>query len=242
MKKNTIAIVLAAGFGKRMNSNIRKQYMLINEKPILYYTLQAFENSFIDEIVLVVGTGEEDYCQKEIVNKYQFQKVSAIIAGGKERYHSVYQALTWVQNNEKQDSYVFIHDGARPFVTQNVLEKAYDTVCKYKACVVAVPVKDTIKVVTEDGIVDNTPNRASLWNVQTPQVFEYIDIKKAYDALIESENKGELRATITDDAMVMETFSTASIKVIEGNYENIKITTPEDILVAERFLNKELKC
>lgn len=237
MKKRTIAIVLAAGQGKRMNSAVRKQYLLIQEKPILYYTLKTFEDSFIDEIILVVGEGEENYCRKNIVDKYMFSKVSAIVVGGKERYHSVYQALLRIAEEQKTDSYVFIHDGARPFVTNKVLKDAYETVCECEACIVAVPVKDTIKVVTDDKIVHHTPARSTLWTVQTPQVFSYDKVKNAYDKMLTLEEQGKLQMAITDDAMVMESFSDIPIKVVEGNYENIKITTPEDLIFAERILN-----
>ena len=125
MNKYTIAIVLAAGQGKRMNASVPKQYLLVKEKPILYYTLKAFEESFVDEIVLVTGPGEEEYCQKTFVQKYDFKKVTGIVAGGKERYHSVYNALDFIESKEKTDSIVFIHDGARPFVTNDILQRAY---------------------------------------------------------------------------------------------------------------------
>lgn len=235
--KHTIAIVLAAGQGKRMNSTVRKQYLLIQEKPVLYYTLKAFEDSFIDEIILVVGAGEETYCRDNIVNEYGFSKVSDVIVGGKERYHSVYEALSWINQNKKDDSFVFIHDGARPFVTEEVLKRAYDTVCESEACIVGVPVKDTIKVVNKDNVVEHTPNRSTLWTVQTPQVFSYNKIKEAYDRMLTLEQQGKLEIPITDDAMVMETFSTIPVKVMEGSYENIKITTPDDMMLAERILN-----
>lgn len=238
MKKRTIAIVLAAGWGKRMNSTVRKQYLLIQDKPVLYYTLKAFEDSFIDEVLLVVGEGEEEYCRENIVDKYNFAKVSAIIIGGKERYHSVYQALSFLSENKKNDSFVFIHDGARPFISVDILKKAYDAVNKQGACIVGVPVKDTIKVIGKDGVVAHTPDRSTLWMVQTPQVFSYEKIKKAYDKLIELESLGKLEISITDDAMVMETFGDTLVYAVEGSYENIKITTPDDMILAERILNK----
>lgn len=238
MKKHTIAIVLAAGQGKRMNSAVPKQYLLIQEKPILYYTLKAFEESFIDEIILVAGDGEEEYCQNNFVDKYNFSKVSAVVTGGKERYHSVYQALNFIQSGGKTDSLVFIHDGARPFVTEEILQRAYDAAKRNGACIVGVPVKDTIKVVGKEGIVQNTPDRATLWSVQTPQTFSYIRIKNAYDKMIESDKLGQLNVAITDDAMVMETYGDTKVCVVEGSYENIKITTPDDLILAEQILNK----
>lgn len=229
----TTAIILAAGQGKRMNSDVHKQYLLINDRPILYYSLKAFENSFIDNIVLVVGKGEQEYCKKEIVEKYGIQKISAIVEGGKERYHSVAYGLRAINWN---CDYVFIHDGARPFVTKDILQRAYDTADKYGACIVGVPVKDTIKIVGVDGVVQDTPNRNTLWSVQTPQVFSFEKIKRAYDNMMTQEKNGELKLSITDDAMVMENFGDVAVSVTTGSYENIKITTPEDLFFAEQLL------
>lgn len=235
MKKHTIAIVLAAGQGKRMNSSVPKQYLLIKDKPILYYTLKTFEESFIDEIVLVVGEGEEVFCRENFVEKYNFTKISQIVVGGKERYHSVYNAL---KTTQEKDSIVFIHDGARPFVTNDILQRAYDAAGEYGACIVGVPVKDTIKIVGGNGFVQDTPDRNTLWSVQTPQTFLYEQIKNAYDTMMELEQKGELKLSVTDDSMVMENFGTGKVVVVKGSYENIKITTPEDLLIAERLLNE----
>ena len=120
----TTAIVLAAGQGKRMNCDVHKQYLLINDKPVLYYSLKVFEDSFIDDVVLVVGKGEEEYCRKEIIERYSFTKIRVITEGGKERYHSVAKginAITW------KCDFVFVHDGARPFINNEILERAYDT-------------------------------------------------------------------------------------------------------------------
>ena len=120
MKQNNkiTAICLAAGQGKRMGSDVQKQYMLLENKPILYYSLENFQNSPVEDVVLVVGAGEEEYCQKEVVEKYGFTKVKAVVAGGKERYHSVFCGLTAVGAAD----YVLIHDGARPFLTQEIIE------------------------------------------------------------------------------------------------------------------------
>ena len=234
MKKHSIAIVLAAGQGKRMNTNVPKQYLLIKEKPILYYTLKAFEDSFVDEIILVVGEGEEDYCRQNFIEMYNFEKISRIVVGGKERYHSVYNALETIQSKE---SIVFIHDGARPFVSQDILQRAYDTAVAKGACIVGVPVKDTIKIVGSDGVVQDTPDRNTLWSVQTPQVFSFEKIKTAYENMMTQEKKGELKLSITDDAMVMENFGDVAVCVATGSYENIKITTPEDLFFAKQLLN-----
>lgn len=225
MENNICAIVLAAGQGKRMKSSIQKQYILLKEKPILYYSLKAFEDiKEIERIILVVGKGEVSYCRKEIIDKYGLQKVTDVIEGGKERYHSVYEGLKLL---EKHCDYVLIHDGARPFITEGIILNTIENVKKYKACAVGMPVKDTIKIVDEENFCIHTPERAKVWAVQTPQAFEYNIIKSAYDILMQKE------IMVTDDAMVIEQFMNISVKLIEGTYENIKITTQEDLKVAE---------
>lgn len=226
----TAAIVLAAGQGKRMNSKVAKQYLMLESKPVLYYALYTLQNSFIDEIVLVTGPGEEEYCKTEIKDKYGFSKIIQIVSGGKERYHSVHNGLCALENVE----YVFIHDGARPFLTTEILNRAFETVKKENACVAAVPVTDTIKIVDDEGYVVDTPDRAHLWSMQTPQTFKYSLIKEAYDILIEEETSYiEKGIRITDDAMVAETVLKIPVKIIEGSYDNMKITTPDDLAKAE---------
>lgn len=234
-KKHCSAVVLAAGSGKRMNSDTKKQYMLIYDKPVVYYSLKTFQESFVDEIILVVSPGDVPYCQKEIVEKYGFTKVSHIVEGGRERYHSVAAGLEKVTAG----GYVFIHDGARPLVTEEILERAYACVELSGACVVGMPVKDTIKIADSDKNIADTPNRNLVWMVQTPQVFDSSLIKEAYQNLIlNEEHLLEQGVSITDDAMVVERLSGQKVKLVEGSYENIKITTPEDILLAECFLNR----
>lgn len=232
--KNT-AIVLAAGRGKRMQSNTPKQYLEIAGKPVLYYTLKAFENSFIDSVVLVTAEDEMEYCKKEIVEKYGFTKVKEVIAGGKERYHSVMNGIF----SAKSCDYIYIHDGARPFVTSDMLIRLSKTVEKEKACVAAMPVKDTIKIADENGYVADTPAREYIWTIQTPQVFSYELIKEAYNILKKEENTlKEKKIQITDDAMVVETFLGEKVKLVEGSYSNIKITTPEDMDIASELMKK----
>ena len=228
------AICLAAGQGKRMESKVQKQYLLLEEKPMLYYTLKAFQDSPVAEIVLVVGAGEEEYCRKEIAEKYGFSKVKTIVAGGKERYHSVYNGLQAV----KDADYVLIHDGARPFVTGEIIERCIQGAKERKACVAGMPVKDTIKLADNERNIAGTPERSKVWMIQTPQAFEFALIKNAYTTLIEQENEGRTtEIPITDDAMVVEYFMQQKVHLVYGSYENIKITTPEDLRVAEAFLN-----
>lgn len=224
------AIVLAAGQGKRMNSKVQKQFMLIHGRPILYYSLACFQNSSeIDEIILVTGKESINFCKKEIIDLYGFTKVKAVVAGGKERYDSVYQGLCACEDCD----YVFIHDGARPCLTEAVIRRGKENVMKFGACVVGMPSKDTVKIVDEEGLVASTPDRKLVWNIQTPQIFSYREIREAYEAARQEKMDG-----ITDDAMVMECCGKLKIKLVEGSYENIKITTPEDIIVAEKFLEK----
>lgn len=226
-KQKYAAIVLAAGSGKRMNSKVHKQYLIIQDRPVLYYSLKAFEDSAVDEIVLVVGKGEEEFCRKEIVDKYGISKVKAIVEGGKERYHSVFEGLKQTSDAD----YVLIHDGARPFVNQDIIRRCMQEVQKYQACVVGMPVKDTIKIADEEGYARQTPDRKNVWMIQTPQTFSYALIYEAYEEMLKTED-----TAITDDAMVLERIKGKKSKLIEGSYRNIKITTPEDLLIANVYL------
>ena len=227
MKKETYgAVVLAAGKGKRMHSAVQKQFLMLGGKPVIFYSLEQFELCpFINEIVLVTGEEEIDYCRKEIVEKFDFQKVKKIVAGGAERFLSVYNGLKACTCD-----FVYIHDGARPFVDQAILERTREDVKRYGACVAGMPVKDTIKISDGDGYADVTPPRSRVWMVQTPQVFVYSCIKDAYDKLI-----ADGRMDVTDDAMVLECMTGQKTKLTLGSYENIKITTPEDLEIAEVF-------
>lgn len=229
----TTAIVLAGGRGKRMNSSVPKQFLMIKDKPVLYYSLKAFEDSFIDSVILVASEDDMEYCRKEIVDKFGFNKVVKIVSGGKERYHSVLNGI----KAASECDYIFIHDGARPFVTQDMLARLLECVKESKSCVAGMPVKDTIKIANEDGYIDTTPKRELVWMIQTPQVFDFALIKKAYLNLEKGEySLLERGISITDDAMVVEVLLGEKVKLVEGSYQNIKITTPEDLAIAEGFL------
>lgn len=223
------AIILAAGQGRRMKSDIAKQYLLLNKKPVLFYAIQAFEQSHVDEIILVVPEGEEEYVRETILEPNSFKKVKQLVVGGKERYDSVYSGLGVAQGAD----YVLIHDGARPLITPEVINQTIQTVCDTKACVVGVPVKDTIKIVNSEGIVVDTPAREYVWSIQTPQAFSFELIDKAYNQFMQLTEK-----SVTDDAMVLEQMLSYPIKIVHGSYENIKITTPEDISIAEGILRQ----
>lgn len=224
------AIVLAAGQGKRMNSKVQKQFLLIKGKPVLYYSLFCFQNSReIEEIIVVTGKESINFCKQEIIEAYGFSKVKAVIPGGKERYDSVYAGLCACEDSD----YVFIHDGARPFLSNDMIRRGKEAVLDYGACVIGMPSKDTIKIADENGMVESTPSRNKVWNIQTPQIFSYTAIREAHE-----KARQQNMADITDDAMVIERFGNMKIKLVEGSYENIKITTPEDIVVAEKILEK----
>ncbi len=224
------AIVLAAGQGKRMNSKVQKQFLLIKGKPVLYYSLSCFQNSReIEEIIVVTGKESINFCKQEIIEAYGFSKVKAVIPGGKERYDSVYAGLCACEDSD----YVFIHDGARPFLSNDMIRRGKEAVLDYGACVIGMPSKDTIKIADENGMVESTPSRNKVWNIQTPQIFSYTAIREAHE-----KARQQNMADITDDAMVIERFGNMKIKLVEGSYENIKITTPEDIVVAEKILGK----
>ena len=218
----TTAIVLAAGRGTRMGTDIPKQFLEIGGVPMIAVSLKVFEkSSVIDEILLVTSRDYMEYCREEIVEKYGFTKVRAVIEGGAERYDSVWNALLACPDAD----YVFIHDGARPFVTEEILERAYETVQEYGTAVVGMPSKDTVKIVDEEGFVADTPERSRVWTIQTPQVFSYKLIRRANELLRES---GGMKG-VTDDAMIVERSGLARVRLVEGSYANIKITTPEDL-------------
>ena len=222
------AIVLAAGSGSRMHSETKKQYMEINGKPVVWYSLNAFEQSDVNEIILVVPEGEREYAQAEFVDKYGFKKVAMVITGGAHRYDSVYHGLEHTTGD-----YVLIHDAARPMITNEIIERCIEGAKEYKACVAGMPVKDTIKEVNEDKIVVNTPSRDTLYITQTPQAFEYDLVHNSYIKLFGSGDQN-----VTDDAMVVEQYGKTKVNFVDGSYENIKITTPEDLVIAEALLKK----
>lgn len=217
-------IIAAAGMSNRMGSKINKQFIAIDNKPILVHTIEKFEKcKYIDEIILVSKEEELEYCRKEIVKKYKFKKVNNVLRGGKERQYSIYNGLLAL--SEKTDI-VLTHDGARPFIKIEDIEKGIEGVLEYGACVIGVPVKDTIKAVDEEDKVHHTPKRSLLWSAQTPQCFWKDLIKEGYENAIKESIIG------TDDSSLVEKIG-HDVKMIMGSYDNIKITTPEDLIIAE---------
>lgn len=219
------AIVLAGGRGKRMNYHKSKQFIEIKGKPVLVYTLEKFiYNKSIDEVILVLPEDEVDYCKKEVLQRYSL-KVDRIVIGGKERQDSVFNAL---EAMEKADI-VLIHDGARPFINEKIIEEGIKYANIYGAAAPGVTPKDTIKVKNEDNISVDTPDRNTLVAVQTPQCFKYDEIYQCHRK-IKEEN-----AIVTDDTSVVEKYG-HKVYLYEGDYTNIKITTPEDLILAERLI------
>lgn len=285
------AILLAAGRGTRMGSGIRKQFMELAGRPVLSWSLNVLALSpIVTEIVLVIPAGgganksaeeEQEHIRRLFIDplpEAAAAKVRALVPGGAERYNSVYNGLEAIQ---WPCDYVFIHDGARPLITEEMLEKLFRAVQGYKAVVAASPSKDTVKITDDSGFVQSTPDRSRVWNIQTPQCFEYELVKSSYEKTIGAASNaapaaaetGSARTTelnragadaasdtapaaafadfagaghqnsqtprkITDDAMVVEYASDTKVRPVDTGYQNIKITTPEDLLVAEVFLRK----
>ena len=231
----TVAIVLAAGSGSRMQSDVKKQFMEIEGKPLIYYSLNTFQNSFIDEIILVTGKEDIEYCKNEVVKKYGFNKVKCIVEGGRERFNSVMHGLKMINGCD----YVYVHDGARPMIDAETLERLQANAEEYGTAVAAVASKDTIKIVDNENFVISTPSRKTVWNIQTPQVFRYSIISDAYERLsMRLQHVAAEDLHITDDAMVVENFTTSKVKLVEASYKNIKITTPEDVEIVKIFLQQ----
>lgn len=223
------AVIVAAGRGKRMKSPIDKQFIELGGRTILERTVEKFEkNPCVNQIVIVTGKDHVKELEK-MKKSLGWEKTSKIVEGGAERQNSVYNGLCALDNDT---DIVLIHDGVRPFIKEEEIEKTIAAVNEKKACVLAVKVKDTIKV-CENGKVVSTPERSSLWAMQTPQAFEYNLIKKAYESLKEGD-------MVTDDASVAEKAG-YDVYIVEGGYDNIKITTPEDLYIAEAILKKDEK-
>ena len=228
-KRRAFALIPAAGMGKRMGASINKQYLQLGGQAIVARTLTVFEQSpLIDGICLVIPEDEIPYCREQVVEAGGFRKVLAIVAGGKERQNSVMNGLTFLQGHAAADDVVLIHDGVRPFITNAMLRESIEVAANCDGALVAVPAKDTIKTV-RDNIVIDTPDRATLWQAQTPQSFRYCVIHQAHSRAIADGFAG------TDDASLVERQG-GRVRIVAGDYRNIKITTPEDLVLAEAFL------
>jgi 2-C-methyl-D-erythritol 4-phosphate cytidylyltransferase len=221
------AVILAAGKGSRMKAGMNKQFLMLQERPVITYTLAAFDQcSEIDEIIVVTAPDEVEYFQYNILDKFKFNKVKKLIAGGLERQQSAYNGIKSIS---RDCEIILIHDGARPFVSQQAIIDCINDAKIYGAASAGMPSKDTVKLVDEDGIVTSTPPRDRVWQTQTPQAFKCSLIIDAHE---KARDKG---ITATDDAMLVEIMG-RQVKMTEASYENIKITTPEDLSIAEQLI------
>lgn len=255
-RERNIAIVLSAGRGSRMHTQTAKQYLLLRGRPVIAWPLAAFEAfEGVDDVILVSSPDDIEYCRSEIVEKYGFRKVRSIVPGGAERYLSVWEGLKEAKKileeahcgtgrtipgdsgrgacRQEGISCVLIHDGARPLVDEGILTRTLRDAGTYGACVAAMPVKDTIKLADEEGFAAQTPDRKLLWQIQTPQAFSFSLVYEAYRKLIR-----EGITQVTDDAMVVEKETDVRVKLTEGSWRNLKITTPEDLEIARLFLQE----
>ena len=227
-----VAIIPSAGKGKRMAHSVPKYFIRLEDKPVLAYTLEAFEKCpDVNQVLLVVRSGEEKYCLKEVVEKYQFRKVLKVVIGGERRQDSVYNGI---KELDQDTDIVVVHDGVRPFVPPALISETIKLAMYVDGVVAALPVKDTIKEVTRDGLIKGTPNRDSLWFAQTPQTFKKRVLEEAFMRAFTDKFHG------TDEASLVERMG-GKVKIIEGSHENIKITTKEDLFYAELILRSRRK-
>lgn len=224
-----VALIAAAGKGKRMNTRISKPFIPIFGKPILAYTIEKFEKcKLIDKIYLTVNSEEKELCSRNVIIKYNFSKVQELVDGGETRQDSVYNGLKAL---DKDTDIVVIHDGARPLIEETLIRDSIEKAKKYGAAIAAIPIKDTVKKSENNFFINKTLNREEIWRAQTPQTFKYDLILPAYHKAYKD------KYLATDDAAILERYG-HKVKLIIGSEENIKITTPFDIIVAENFLKK----
>ena len=227
VSSKTVAIIPAAGSGIRMESKRAKQFLSLDGKPILALTLEPFQESTVDAIILVVPLDDLEYCKKEIVERFGFTKVKKIVPGGKWRQDSVRFGL---EATEGKYDLVLIHDGVRPLIEKRLIERVIKEAMVNRAVITALPAKETVKEVNDLRDVVKTYDRKRVWMVQTPQAFRYQDILNAHHKALK---QGWEEAT--DDALLVEK-SGITVKVVEGSEKNIKVTTPDDLELARLLL------
>jgi 2-C-methyl-D-erythritol 4-phosphate cytidylyltransferase len=221
-------LIPAAGTGSRMGSATNKQYLILVDRPILAHTLALFDSHPVVDHIYVISPPEEiARCRTDVVELYGFTKIRNLIPGGAERQDSVRNGL--LSCGASDDDIILIHDGVRPFFPASFIEQVVTVAACIGGCVVGVPVKNTIKQV-EHGLIQNTPDRHCLWQAQTPQAFRYDLIREAHEQALRDGYRG------TDDASLVERLG-LPVAMLEGSYRNIKITTPEDLILARAFLN-----
>ncbi|MGL4361997.1 MAG: 2-C-methyl-D-erythritol 4-phosphate cytidylyltransferase [Cellulosilyticaceae bacterium] len=225
------AIIVAGGSGKRMGTAVKKQYIKLKDKEVLAHTVEIFENHpDINAIIVVVGKDDCEYVEELLKNQYGYKKIQAVVAGGAERQDSVYNGIEYIS---KCATHVLVHDGARPFLNKQTIDQIKEKMQTVDACVVGVPVKDTIKCVTNQKTIESTPEREKLWSIQTPQTFKRELIIEAY------RNAKHNKVCGTDDSMLVESIG-ETVHVICGDYNNIKITTIEDLVFAEAIMKLQI--
>lgn len=230
MKKHC-AIIVAGGKGKRLPGTISKQYIEMAGKPVILHTIETFNSiQTISQMMIVLPKQDVDWFNKTYIQNRNWQSDIRVIAGGKERQDSVYRGLMAIDN--PKDTVVAVHDGVRPFIEPDIIKQSYGVAEQFGACVVGVPVKDTIKQVNQEGMVIDTPDRQTLWQVQTPQTFDYDLLLHAHEMALQDGFMG------TDDAMLVERTGHAVVMTM-GSYNNIKITTADDLNYADFLLTKK---
>ena len=217
-------ILAAAGNSRRMQkiSEMNKPYMMLEGRPVLAYSLEFFEKiPYVDSVVVVASASEMDFCRREIIEKFHFKKAAAVVPGGAERQQSIFEGLKALKVLRKDVQWVAVHDGARPFLQEELFRQMFESVQQKRAVVPGVLVKDTVKQVDDEGWVQGTPAREYLRAVQTPQLFDFDHLLKAY-RMAEKD-----KVAATDDAMLYEKYI-APVWVQETVWDNLKITTPQD--------------
>jgi len=229
MNEDFVSVIIpAAGRGTRMGKSINKQYISLDQKSILTHTIIAFDNCpYIDEILVVVANNEEKLFKDKVLKEYKIRKPYKIVVGGSTRQESVYNAVKKV---DKRCTIISVHDGARPLISNKEIINTVLGAKKYGGCVLGVPVKETVKKSDGNGFVSDTVERSLLYNIRTPQVFKADILRKAY------ENAEEKNILGTDDSFLVEQ-NGGKVKIIKGSYNNIKITTPEDLIYAQEILS-----
>ena len=223
----TVAIVPAAGSGNRMGRELSKQYLSLGGKPILVHTLNVFEKCpLVDALLVVVPPPDVEAVRTEMLPRWNLKKLAGVIPGGKERQDSV---RAGIETLDRDTDIVIVHDAVRPFITAKLIEDCIRAAAEEGAATVGVPVKDTVKEVGADGRVMRTCDRNLLWLTQTPQAFRRDIIENAHRAAVRDGYRG------TDDTSLVERLGIA-VRMIRGDYGNIKITTPEDLVIAEALL------
>jgi 2-C-methyl-D-erythritol 4-phosphate cytidylyltransferase len=226
MSKVTV-LVPAAGMGRRMGKAVAKQFLPLGGKPLLAHTLLAFQRSpEIDEIIPILSSEDMETCLQNVIEPNHLTKVKTLVVGGRERQDSVYNGI---RKLDQDVQVVLVHDGVRPFVTQAMIAQCVDHARRGECVAVGVPLKDTVKEVDDRGIVQATLERSRLWAVQTPQAFPAGILRQAYEEAYAKRLSG------TDDATLVERAG-HRVRIIRGSYENIKITTPEDLVLAGEIL------